>query len=121
MRNRALVCISLILAGSALLAQPSSAASHANRALRNLLAATGHAPLGTLQTYQPDPASPNEWNGRPTGLAFLDRALRSLDLSEGANYFMQGSRANGGMAVSVNRAAYPGHGYMLDLRWQLGQ
>jgi hypothetical protein len=121
MRNRGLVCFSLILGCTFALVQSSFADRYSNKALRNLLAATASpAPVSFEPTQDPAPVA-MEWNGAPSRLAFIDTALRNVDVSNGTSYFLQGSRTHGGMAISVGRPSYPGHGYTLDLRWQLGQ
>jgi hypothetical protein len=120
MRNRGFVCIGLIVGSALALARPCQAGDFAAKSLRNLLAATATPGTGSLSTMSLA-STPGEASLSPSGLSFIDEALRNFDVSGGANFFMQGNRSAGGMALSVSRATYPGRGYMLDLRWQLGQ
>lgn len=118
MRNRGLACISLILGCTMALVQPGVAGSHSNRSLRSLLAATAIPQPSAPQFDQGWAAVANNWNAPPPRLAMIEEALGSFDFSNG-NFFMHGDRANGGMALALGHATYPGRGYTLDLRWQL--
>jgi hypothetical protein len=120
MQSRGLVCIGLVLGSALALTQPCLAGDFAAKSLRNLLAATATPGSGNI-SYMNLATTPGEASLSPSGLSFVDEALRNFDIGGGASFFMKGSRSAGGMALSVTRATYPGRGYMLDLRWQLGQ
>lgn len=118
MRNSGLAYIGLVFAGLIVLIQPGSAQDFAGRGLRNLLAVTRTPEPENIQPYGNSVFAPEENSDLHPISSFIRDAL---DAGGHGSFFMSGSRANGGMAISVTHATFPGHGYVLGFRWQLGQ
>lgn len=119
-RGLSYICL---LAGMAvgLPSHPSMAAGMSDKDLRNMLAITG-TPGPASATYDPGTASTSgNAIGHALGLGGIEGALDNFDLNRGVNYFMSGSRADGGMAIALSHAHFPSRGMLLDLRWQFGQ
>jgi len=119
-RGLSFICL-LVGMALGLSAHPGMAAGISDKDLRNMLAITG-TPAPASAAYDPGTASTSgDVIGHALGLGGMEDALDSFDLNRGVNYFMSGSRADGGMAIALSHAHFPNRGMLLDLRWQLGQ